>query len=46
LRTDSWPTAQSLTIRRSDATILASILDCPTDQVSAKLDDLGLRLTH
>jgi transcriptional regulator with XRE-family HTH domain len=35
-----------LTIRRSDATALASILECPTDQVPAKLDDLGLRFTH
>ena len=35
-----------LTIRRSDATALASILECPSDQVSAKLDDLGLRRTH
>lgn len=35
-----------LTIRRSDATALASILECPTDQVPAKLEDLGLRLTH
>jgi hypothetical protein len=34
-----------LTIRRSDATALASILECPTDQVPAKLDDLGLRHT-
>ena len=35
-----------LTIRRSDATALASILDCPTDQVPAKLNALGLRRTH
>jgi len=35
-----------LTVRSSDATALASILECPTDQVPAKLDDLGLRLTH
>jgi transcriptional regulator with XRE-family HTH domain len=35
-----------LTIRRSDATALASILECPTDQVPAKLEDLGLRLTR
>jgi transcriptional regulator with XRE-family HTH domain len=35
-----------LTIRRSDATALASILECPTDQVPAKLDDLGLRRTR
>jgi transcriptional regulator with XRE-family HTH domain len=34
-----------LTIRRSDATALASILECATDQVPAKLDDLGLRHT-
>jgi transcriptional regulator with XRE-family HTH domain len=35
-----------LTIRRTDATALASILECPTDQVPAKLDDLGLRHTR
>jgi transcriptional regulator with XRE-family HTH domain len=35
-----------LTVRRNDATALASILECPTDQVPAKLDDLGLRRTH
>jgi transcriptional regulator with XRE-family HTH domain len=35
-----------LTIRRSDATALASILECPTDQVPTKLDGLGLRLDH
>jgi len=35
-----------LTIRCSDSTALASILECPTTQVPAKLDDLGLRLTH
>jgi hypothetical protein len=35
-----------LTIRRTDATALASLLVCPTDQVPAKLDELGLRLTH
>jgi transcriptional regulator with XRE-family HTH domain len=35
-----------LTIRRSDASALASILECPIDQVPTKLDDLGLRLTH
>jgi len=33
-----------LTIRRSDATALASILECPADEVPARLDDLGLRL--
>jgi transcriptional regulator with XRE-family HTH domain len=35
-----------LTVRRTDATALASILECPTDQVPAKLDDLGLRHTR
>jgi len=35
-----------LTVRRSDATALASLLDCPTDQVPGKLDELGLLLTH
>jgi hypothetical protein len=35
-----------LTIRRSDATALASILGCPPDQVPARLDDLGLRRLH
>jgi transcriptional regulator with XRE-family HTH domain len=35
-----------LTIRRTDATALASILECPTDRVPAKLDDLGLRHTR
>jgi transcriptional regulator with XRE-family HTH domain len=35
-----------LTIRRSDATALASILQCPPDQVPARLHDLGVRLTH
>lgn len=34
-----------LTIRRSD-TALASILQCPPDQVPARLHDLGVRLTH
>ena len=33
-----------LTIRRSDATALGSILECPPNQVPARLDDLGLRL--
>ena len=35
-----------LTIRRSDATALASILACHPHQVPAKLGDLGLRLSH
>ncbi|MGH9216799.1 MAG: transcriptional regulator [Acidimicrobiales bacterium] len=35
-----------LTIRRSDTTALASILQCPPDQVPARLHDLGVRLTH
>ena len=35
-----------LTIRRSDAVALASILECPPDRVPARLDDLGLRLIH
>jgi transcriptional regulator with XRE-family HTH domain len=35
-----------LTIRRSDATALASILHCLPDQVTARLHDLGVRLTH
>jgi len=35
-----------LTIRRSDATALASILQCPPDQVPTRLHDLGVRLTH
>jgi transcriptional regulator with XRE-family HTH domain len=35
-----------LTIRRSDATALASILQCPPDQVPARLHELGVRLTH
>jgi transcriptional regulator with XRE-family HTH domain len=35
-----------LTIRRSDATALASILGCPPDQVPARLDDLGVRCLH
>lgn len=35
-----------LTIRRSDTTALASILACPPQQLPARLDDLGLRLTH
>jgi DNA-binding protein BldD-like, C-terminal domain len=35
-----------LTIRRTDETALASLLVCPTDQVPARLDELGLRLTH
>ena len=35
-----------LTIRRSDVTALASILQCPPDQVPARLDDLGLRHTN
>jgi transcriptional regulator with XRE-family HTH domain len=32
-----------LTIRHSDLTALASILQCPPDDVSTHLDDLGLR---
>jgi hypothetical protein len=32
-----------LTIRRSDATALASILDCPPHQIPARLDHMGLR---
>jgi transcriptional regulator with XRE-family HTH domain len=35
-----------LTIRRSDTTALASILQCPPDQVPARLHDLGVRHTH
>jgi hypothetical protein len=35
-----------LTIRRSDATAPASILQCPPDQVPTRLHDLGVRLTH
>jgi hypothetical protein len=33
-----------LTIRRSDAMVLAIILRCRPDQVPARLDDLGIRL--
>jgi DNA-binding protein BldD-like, C-terminal domain len=33
-----------LTIRRSDAIALASILQCPPHDVPARLDHLGLRL--
>ncbi len=33
-----------LTIRRSDATAVASILQCPRQHVPARLADLGLRL--
>jgi transcriptional regulator with XRE-family HTH domain len=35
-----------LTIRRSDALALASILQCLPDQVPTRLDHLGVRLTH
>jgi transcriptional regulator with XRE-family HTH domain len=35
-----------LTIRRSDAIALASILQCLPDQVPARLHDLGVWLTH
>jgi hypothetical protein len=35
-----------LTIRRSDAFALASILQGLPDQVPARLDDLGVRLSH
>jgi transcriptional regulator with XRE-family HTH domain len=35
-----------LTIRRSDTTALASILQCPPDQVPARLHNLGVRLIH
>jgi transcriptional regulator with XRE-family HTH domain len=35
-----------LTIRRTDTIALASILGCPPHQVPARLDQLGLRLSH